>query len=324
MEWIEAKVYTTSEGIEPITGLLLDCGILGTQVQDELELMQFLRDNPLQWDYIDEELEAKAVEPVSILFYASHNESGLSILARALERLKWLKEDSAAHGFDFGSLEVELSKKDDEIWLNAWKEHYKPFKVGSIVIRPEWEPYEKNGREKVLTINPGHVFGTGLHQSTQLCIEQLEKYVFSGARVMDLGCGSGILSIISMLLGAGDVMACDLDPNAYEIACANARLNGFSESSFKVLSGNALSDDGLRRKLCAWGKADVIAANITADVIIGLSGLAASCSAEGSVLIASGIISQRLEETLSSLSQSFNLLGAYSKDGWHCLVMRHA
>ncbi|MDR1560043.1 MAG: 50S ribosomal protein L11 methyltransferase, partial [Clostridiales bacterium] len=264
MEWIQGRIYTTSDGIEPLTGLLMERGVTNTQVDDERELRKFLIENPYQWDYIDDDLMTREAEPASIIFWTPSNPGGLEILANVQSGL-------AENGYDLSSL--NLDRVDDSAWLNEWKKYFKPIKIGNgIVVRPEWEEYEALPGETVFTINPGHVFGTGLHQTTQMCIECLESYVTEGCFILDLGCGSGILSIIGMLLGAGRAFACDLDPGAADIALQNARLNNIPQESYRAVTGNAITDELLRAEIFGLPKADIVTANIVADAVMALTG----------------------------------------------------
>jgi ribosomal protein L11 methyltransferase len=325
MEWLEAEITTAPEGIEPLSGLLLECGVSNLQIKDDAEFKKFLIENPLSWDYVDDELLEKSSGEASVVFYLTADPAGFDSLALVEERLAWLKGEVAKSGEDYGALSLNVLKKDDILWVNEWKKYYKPFKAGGIVIRPEWEPYEKEPGELVLTLNPGHAFGTGLHQTTQLCLEQLKKNVFKDCRVLDIGCGSGILSIAALLLGASEVLACELDPAAAFIAIDNASLNNIPARRMTVLSGNAITDQNLRQRILDSPKADIVVSNIVADARRGLADLAWLCLKPGGIFISSGIISQRLDDVLEALeSAGFELVESCEKDDWRALAVRHA
>ncbi|MCL2699204.1 MAG: 50S ribosomal protein L11 methyltransferase [Defluviitaleaceae bacterium] len=319
MNWIEACVYTTTEATEAVCAALAETGINGVQIEDSADLKNFLsQDNGglCRWDYVDEALLNAPDGEACVKFYVSDNAFGhesLLLAERAVMAL--LNIDT---GLDLGRLRVETSAVDDEDWLNAWKKYYKPLEIGNkLVIRPEWEEYT-GGRDIVITLNPGHVFGTGLHQSTQLCMEQLEDAIAGGERVLDLGCGSGILSITAMLLGAGSALAVDIDPNAADIAHENAAKNGITEN-YLALSGDAVADRALKAHICSR-KYDVIIANIVADVIISLVPLAASCIEPGGVFITSGIIRERVLEVREALEHEFEIISETARDEWFCLT----
>jgi ribosomal protein L11 methyltransferase len=324
MEWIENKIVTTSDGVEPLTGMLMEHGIQNTQIKDEAENRRFLRDNPQQWDYIDEGLTNQPVAPVSVIFYVANNPAGMEMLENVKSGLRWLKDQEI--GIDLGELSLSSGVKDDEVWLNAWKKYFKPLRIGkNLVIRPDWEPYVVKPGETMLTINPGHVFGTGLHQTTQLCLEQLEKRVKPGSTALDLGCGSGILSIAALLLGAAHAYGCDFDPGAEQTAYQNARLNHIPKGRYTVATGNLITDENLRRQMNSWPKADIVLANIVADAVIALLDLAKQCMKPDGTLIASGIIFERLDDVTTAMGQhEYAIDEIQSKDDWYCVVAHHA
>ncbi|MDR2649235.1 MAG: 50S ribosomal protein L11 methyltransferase [Clostridiales bacterium] len=317
MEWIQGKIYAASDDIEPLTGLLMERGVTNTQIDDVRELRKFLLENPYQWDYIDDDLMSDEAGPVSIIFWTPSNPAGLRLLAD-------IRSGLSENGYDLNPLILDYV--DDSNWLNNWKKYFKPIKIGGgIVVRPEWEDYEPRPGETVFTINPGHVFGTGLHQTTQMCIECLERYVTEGCSILDLGSGSGILSIIGALLGAGGAFACDLDPAAADVALQNARLNNISLESYKAVTGNAITDERLRLEILGLPKFDIIIANIVADVVIALTGIVAQCIRPDGVFISSGIIRERLHEVKEAVeSRGFIIIETSAKDDWYCLAARYA
>ncbi|MCL2874034.1 MAG: 50S ribosomal protein L11 methyltransferase [Defluviitaleaceae bacterium] len=318
MDWLKVTVQTTSEGTESVTAMLMDVGINEVQIDDVFDLKNFIENNEDKWDYIDEELIKKVPGNASVTFYVPDNERAGNTLSVVKDGIKQLLLVS---GIDIGTLELEIDGVSDESWLNEWKKYYKPFAIGEkIVIRPEWEEYENIEDKIVLTINPAHVFGTGLHQTTQLCIQQLEKHTKLGDKILDLGCGSGILSIASLLLGASEALAIDLDPEAIDIAYENAGFNGIDKGRYSVLSGNVITDDGLKSSV-ADGKYDVVVANIVADVIIAISAFASEKIKKDGIFITSGIIKERLEDVKAALNEAgFNVLEAAIKDEWVCVV----
>ncbi len=312
MEWIQGKIYTTHENIDAVCAMLLGRGIKGLQIEDTEDMLDFLENNKQQWDYIDETLLKDSSSP-AVTFYVPDNNFGKEELLNIKAGVESLKPA-------INNLELQIKDVDDENWLNNWKKFFKPIELGEkIVIKPVWEQY--NNQEKIIfNINPGQVFGTGLHQTTQLCVCALEKTVEKGAKVLDLGCGSGILWIISLMLGADYAFAVDLEPNAVPIAYENAALNNILPQNYEVICGNVLYDEVLRNKILEK-KFDIVVANIVADVIIKLSSLAFEVMTEKGVFIASGIIDERLEDVINALQQqNFIVKKVTSQDNWYCLI----
>ncbi len=319
MNWIEAKLYTTSEGTEAVAAMLMECGINGIQIEDFDEFKHFIETNKEHWDYVDDELFKNKSEEVCVTSYIPENEY-LSDTIKSIETAI-LQLKNAETGLALGTLKLELKNVNDESWLNAWKQYYKPFPVGkSLVVRPEWEQYENKEDKLVISMNPAHVFGTGLHQTTKLCMEQLETHVKSGNTVLDLGCGSGILSITSLLLGAEKAFAVDIDPEAIKVAYGNASLNNIDKEQYTVVSGNVLVDSLLRETICL-NKYDIVVANIVADVVIALSNIVTSCIKQNGIFITSGIIKERLQDVYDALSEnSFEVVDTFYMDDWVCVV----
>ena len=324
MEWIEAKIYTTREGIEPVSAVLLETGITGIQVEDDDELKEYLEESSMYWDYVDEELLNKQKEETKLKIYVSDNPYGNEILLNVKEAIKRLKTIENEIGLNLGRLDIETtSNLNDEEWLNKWKEFYKPFTLGEkVLIKPVWEQVENKDNRVVFNINPGHVFGTGLHQTTQLCITNLEKYVNNDSVVLDLGCGSGILSIISILLGAKSAFAVDIDENAVKVAYENAELNGIGKNQYYVTAGNVVTDENLKDEI-GYKKYDIVLANIIADVICFISTVVTNQLKDDGVFIASGIIKDRLEDVYNALNENgLEVVDTITKDEWVCVISK--
>lgn len=311
--WIQAVIYTSAEGIEPVSGRLYQLGINGIEIEDEADFKSFLEENRSAWDYVDEELlQAKACE-TNVKFYVTANSAGRETLGeveRSLAQLKAMDEDGV-----FGRLELAFSNVDEEDWANNWKQYFKPLTVGEkILILPEWETLEKETDRTVFVINPGMSFGTGSHHTTRLCLERLEKYIKPGMNVLDLGCGSGILSQVALLLGAASATAVDIDPNAAKIARENAERNGISEDRYRIFAGNVLEDEELVKQL-ADRKYDLVLANIVADVIIALAPQIPVYLKEKGVYITSGIITDRGDEVMETYKKLGMTLENKSQSG---------
>ncbi len=316
MEWTEVKIYTTTEGIEPVSAVLLESGITGIQVEDDNELKQYLETSSEFWDYVDEELMNKPPEETRLIIYVSDNPYGAEMLMHVREALERLKGMDI--GIDLGRLEIETKENlNDEVWLNKWRDFYKPFNVGKrLLVKPVWEEVENPEGRVVFNINPGHVFGTGLHQTTQLCMTQLEKYITDTSVVADLGCGSGILSIISLLLGAKSAFAVDIDANAVKTAYENAELNGVDKSRYYVTSGNVIDDEKLQAEM-GFEKYDIVVANIIADVICAISPLVPRLLKADGIFISSGIIRERVQDVYDAFeANGLEVVETLYKDEW--------
>lgn len=315
MNWIQVSIQTTTAGIEPVCGRLYTVGITGTEIEDAADFNDFLENDTKYWDYVDESLMYKKSAPTCVKLYVSENESGheqLMLVRQSMEELKALDTDR-----EFGTLEITLKNMQEQDWSENWKQYYKPLKVGkSILIKPEWETLDDDEGRTVFNINPGMSFGTGTHQSTQLCIESLEERIKSGDTVLDLGCGSGILSIIALLLGAKSALAVDIDPNAAKIACENAQKNGFGEPEYLALAADVLSDTEKREKIAAQSY-DIVLANIVADVIIAVAPFAKSVLKKNGTFICSGIILERKGDVLEALENNgMKVLSVADKGEW--------
>lgn len=322
MQWIETNIYTTTDGIEPLCGRLYAVGLNGVQIKDAADFNDFIENETQYWDYIDESLEPLKTCETCVTVYLTDDADGRELLSHIRGTVAELKNlDTEGK---FGRLEIELSGINEEDWANNWKKYYKPFNLGKkLLIKPEWEQLDESDVEDkvVLSMNPGHLFGTGTHHSTQLCMIELEKYVQKGDRVLDLGCGSGILGIGALLLGCERCLGVDIDPKAPDVVMANAALNGIGSARMTAWAGDILGDAALRARI--GGGWQLVLANIVADVIIPLSALAGDFLAEGGVFICSGIIENRWPETAAALrTNGFEILDHRSEEEWHCFVCK--
>ncbi len=320
MNWTEAKIYTTTLGIDHITGALMQIGITGFVIEDAKDFENFLTDTTIYWDYVDEDLMKLKECETSVTIYLADTPQGKEQLAEiksALLRLKSEDEDNK-----LGRLEIELGNIKEEDWENNWKQYFKPFEVGEkLAIKPSWETYENKDNRIVLEIDPASSFGTGTHTTTQLCLENIEKYIKPDDRILDIGCGSGILSIGALLLGAKSAFAVDIDENAVNISKENAEKNGFTSDKFTSFCGNFIVDEKLRAK--AGEGYDIIAANIVADVIIALSPIFKNHLKKGGILVSSGIIDGRVDEVYDAIkSNGFEIIDVKTRSDWSSITAK--
>ena len=312
MKWLELHIDTTPAGLEPVSDLLRDQGIEGLVIEDEGDFHSFLEQNRQYWDYVDEGLEQSMAGKCRITFYLEDSEAGYRTLAMTRIALQPFKE---AHP-EFGSLLLTMENVEDADWENNWKAFYKPMEIGErLIVIPDWEEADPHGRV-ALRLNPGLIFGTGSHATTRLCLQALERLVQPGMRVLDLGCGSGILSIAALLLGADSAFGCDIDDKAVDVAYENAALNGIGKDRYTVRAGDVLSDKRLRADMGAGY--DIVVANIVADVIIALAATVRDLMAPDGYFLCSGIIDDRAAEVKGKLVENgFTVLEENSSEGWY-------
>ncbi|MEI7883993.1 MAG: 50S ribosomal protein L11 methyltransferase [Clostridia bacterium] len=319
MEWLEVKVKTTTEGSEVVAAALYELGITGLQIIDNHDVTEFINNKNSSWDYISDELLNLPTEEVTVIAYVRDNEIGyetlLSIRSSMDALVKMLLD------LELGSLTIEIDNIKNSDWENNWKAYYKPFPVGKkLLVKPVWENIVGYEDRIILEMDPQLVFGTGTHQTTKFCLEQLEQKILPGMKVLDLGCGSGILSVAALVLGAKMADAIDIDANAIKIATANAEMNHIVLDSYRVYSGNILKDEKIIEKFTIE-KYDVVLANIVADVIIALSTFVADFMLSNGIFIASGIIDSRLEEVKTALRiQKLDILYVEVKNEWAVIV----
>ncbi len=322
MDWLQVSIYTTPEGIEPLCGRLYNLGITGVEIQDKDDFEDFLENNKQYWDYVDEELREKMNGETRVKIYVSDNETGHNQLSAVRDDLISFKSLDSENLF--GSLRVEIDTMHEEDWENNWKQYFKPIYVGDrLVIKPEWETIPDADGKIVFNIDPGMTFGSGQHETTRLCVETLDTTVKKGDKVLDLGCGSGILSIIALMLGAGEARAVDIDPNCKKIAYSNAALNGIGKDVYTVLDGNILIDEEFKKGTEKSGPYDIVVANIVADVIIPLAEDVRRYLKDGGTFIASGIIEMRIDEVKEAIEKNgFQIQEIKKENDWYCIISR--
>ncbi len=318
MKWLEVHLDTNHAGLEPVETFLSSQGIDGVIIDDEEEFHEFLENNHQYWDYVDEELMEKERGKSRITFYLEENETGFSQLAALRIALSGFK---SAHP-EYGSLLLTIDNLEDADWENNWKQFYKPMEIGErLIVIPEWERANTAGRVPLI-LNPGLTFGTGSHATTRLCLTALEQRIHGGEQVLDLGCGSGILSIAALKLGAAHAFACDIDDKCEDVAYENAALNGIGRDVYTVRTGDILTSKPLQQEI-GTGCYDVVLANIVADVIIALAPAVRPLLKPEGVFICSGIIDDRAVEVADRLRQAgLSILESHESEGWFSYICR--
>ena len=317
MEWIKVSVTTTAEGTEHVAAFLDEMGIGSVEIIDPSEYAVFLAQDKQSWDYVDPSLVQLPVKNEAVvIFYLStgnHDKEQLASIRKEIARL-------TAPGIDLGALAVRSIVVNDEDWLHKWKDFFTPIRVGRVDIVPDWEAKPSPPAEVTFVIDPGSAFGTGQHATTYLCVDVLQNHLKPGQQLLDVGCGSGILAVIGLLLGASSVVACDIDASAITATHKNATLNAVDGARLEVLHGNILTDETLRHVINGR-RFNVVIANIVADVVLALLPMILDLLTENGLFIASGIIDGRDEEVLSAFKEyGYAIVAHHKKEGWHCLV----
>lgn len=302
MKWNKYRLKTTTQAEDFVSGILLELGISGVQIEDNVQISQ--EEKEAQFiDYLADLPEDDGTAYIS--FYTEENSEDKNDEELLDTLRKKLKEANVFINVGEGSIEKSLTEDVD--WVNNWKKYFKSFTVDNFFIKPTWEALDEEHRNmEMIEIDPGTAFGTGKHDTTQLCIKQLIKYVKHGDKVLDLGCGSGILSIVAKKLGAADVDMTDIDPAAIQAVGENFAVNKMSMDDVEVIAGNVLEDKQLQTKF-EQKKYDIVVANILADVIIPIAGMVDRFLKQGGIFISSGIIYMKEDEVKDAVNNNENL-----------------
>ena len=308
MAWLEITVNTASKDVEDVAARLTARGYADLVIEDQAEFESFLEENRAYWDYIDDEFQKKLEGLSRIKLYLEEgDEAGLARLRDTVAEL---------------GLTMEAKPLPETDWEESWKDSYPPQEVGkNLVVLPYWLAEEETGRKKII-LDPGLTFGTGAHPSTQMVMEAMEQRVQPGWHCLDLGSGSGILSITALRLGAQSAVGVDIDPKAEDIARENAAYNGFGSPAFTALTGNVTEDKALMHRL-SQDHYDLLLVNIVADVIIGLSPILPDFMGEQTLLICSGILDSRLDDVTAALEKAgLTVTEIRAKEEWRCVLAK--
>ncbi len=300
MQWLELTIKTSSAGIETVADRLTVLGYDSFIMDDQAEFEEFLDNNKQYWDYVDEDLEQQMQGLSQIRLYLEDGPAVMEEVSALRDQMRMLK--TQYEGRDLGTLEIGLANLKDEDWENNWKQYYQPLPIGKkLLVVPQWlSPENEEGRIPVL-LDPGMIFGTGAHASTQMCMMALEEAIHGGETVIDLGSGSGILSIAALLLGAKSAIGVDIDPKAEDIARENAAINDLHGDRFTAVTGDVIGSKSMMEQLAGDGY-DIVLANIVADVIIPLSPVVPHFVKPNGLFICSGILETRLEEVKAAIA----------------------
>ncbi len=310
-EWNEVRIVVPLEAIEPVTGILYGMDVKGISLEDPNDLLS-REAGPLSWDFADMNIFPEGKDAAVIMAYFPDTEN----IENQVKHIREKIEELETFGIRNKPFQVEYKAVHEEDWATSWKKYYKPLRIGErIIIKPTWEEYKSEPGDLIVEMDPGMAFGTGTHETTKMCIEILQDYIKGGELVYDVGTGSGILGITAAKLGARKVLAIDLDPVAVDSAKINAGFNNLD--NIEIKQGNLLDEAG------EDVKADLIVANIIADVIMSMAGDIRRLLKPGGIFIGSGIIHLREAEVVAKLQENgFEVLEVRNENDWRAVVAK--
>ena len=321
MKYIELKIHASSQGVEMVSELMMRNGITAISVDDPADLDDILaKKNEYGWDYIDDRVKAHPDREPVVRVYLEDSEEGRAQLEHLKIEIMKLKSQEMEGRFgwdaDLGRLYAESVIVDDADWKDKWKENFKPSHItDKVVVKPSWEDYDAKAGELVIEIDPGMAFGTGTHETTRLCMALMQHYLMQAPegnkRVLDVGCGSGILSIGAALLGASEITGVEIEPDAVEVAKENVRMNGL-EDRIRICQGDLTEGLDL--------EADILVANLMADLVERLAGSCAEHLAEHGVFISSGILIEKREHVSQAIREAGFKIEMVVTDGEWCAI----
>lgn len=320
MQWLELTIRTAPAGIDLLCAELTEAGFDSFVIDDCRQFDEFLETSKEYWDYVDESLseKMKGLSQVRLYLESDSAEEKVSALRQLLQDLP-----GQYPAFDFGPLTIALENVPEEDWENSWKKNYRPLPVGEkFLVIPRWMTVDNTEGRLPVILDLGLTFGTGAHDSTQMCMRSLERLIHGGERVADLGSGSGILSICALRLGAASAIGVDIDPAAEHISRENARINGFEPPVFQAFTGNVVEDHPLMEKLSAGGY-NIVCANIVAGVILQLLPVVPSFLKPGGTFVCSGILRTREEEVRKAIENTgLHIIDCERTEEWCCLIAK--
>lgn len=285
MKWNKFRLRTTTQAEDIVSSILMDLGIQGIEIEDKIPLTAREKEQM----FVDIMPEGEADDGIAyVSFYLEEDQDKEEMLASVRNELEEMRTF-----MEIGDLEIEESQTEDVDWVNNWKKYFHQFTVDDVLIIPSWEDVEPKDKDKmIIHIDPGTAFGTGMHETTQLCIRQIKKYMTPGAQILDVGCGSGILGMLALKFGAGHSLGTDLDPCAIDATHENMEANGIEASQYEVMIGNLIDDKEVQDKV-GYDKYDIVAANILADVLVPMTPVVVPAMKPGGIYITSGIIEEK-------------------------------
>ncbi|GLG03895.1 50S ribosomal protein L11 methyltransferase [Sellimonas catena] len=315
MKWNKFRLQTTTQAEDVVSSILTDIGIEGVEIEDKVPLTQKEKEQM----FVDILPETALDDGVAYLsFYLEESEDKEAVLEKVRNELDEMREF-----MDLGPCTIEESQTEDVDWVNNWKQYFHQFYVDDILIIPSWEDVKPEDEGKmIIHIDPGTAFGTGMHETTQLCIRQIKKYVTDTTRILDVGCGSGILGMLALKFGADYSVGTDLDPCAIDATHENMKENGVSKDRYEVMIGNIIDDKEIQDRV-GYEKYDIVAANILADVLVALTPVIVNQLKPGGIYITSGIIDDKEEVVKQAVSDAgLELLDVTCQGEWVCVTAR--
>ncbi|WP_287492294.1 50S ribosomal protein L11 methyltransferase, partial [Sellimonas sp.] len=309
------RLQTTTRAEDVVSSILTDLGIEGVEIEDKVPLTQKEKEQM----FVDILPESTPDDGVAYLsFYLEESEDKEAVLEKVRKELDEMREF-----MDLGPCTIEESQTEDVDWVNNWKQYFHQFYVDDILIIPSWEEVKpEDERKMIIHIDPGTAFGTGMHETTQLCIRQIKKYVTDTTRILDVGCGSGILGMLALKFGAAYSVGTDLDPCAIDATHENMKENGVSKDRYEVMIGNIIDDKEIQDRV-GYEKYDIVAANILADVLVALTPVIVNQLKPGGIYITSGIIDDKEEVVKQAVSDAgLELLDVTCQGEWVCVTAR--
>lgn len=315
MKWNKFRLKTTTEAEDIVSSMLMDLGIQGVEIEDKIPLSQSDKEQM----FVDILPQIEADDGVAYLSFYMEPEEDQEKILKDVKR--GLKEMSAY--VNVGECTIEESETEDVDWVNNWKQYFHQFYVDDILIIPSWEEEKAKDKDKmVIHIDPGTAFGTGMHETTQLCIRQIRKYVTKNTRILDVGCGSGILGMLALKFGAAYSVGTDLDPCAIEATHENMEANGISKDWYEVMIGNIIDDKSVQDHV-GYECYDIVVANILADVLVGLTPVIVNQLKKGGIYITSGIIDDKEQDVVDAVKAAgLQVLDVAYQGEWVCVTAK--